>query len=325
MKSKRRHELQTNDLATMLERWWKEFAPYRTPVLVALVVLVGGGLVYRITQTIRRQSEGEVWRSFFAAASSNDPVGLSKQLKRVARQHQDSTAGLWAALLAGDVQFNQGFRQLFSDRALATTSLNDAKDQYEFVLKHVGNRDRTLKLRALYGLAQTHEALSHVKEAVKYYQQVVELAGDDVIGADAKKRLELLQDNKIERWYFWFARQEPRPPAPAQPKKELPGTLPGLDDLPDEPDLKPSAPSSSTESSSGNTSATKPPASSGSASPKSPSTPASTTDTKSSTPSSNEPKPSAPSKNEANRKKAKHANEADPAGQTKGATKKSAP
>ncbi len=321
MKSKRRHDLQTNDLATILERWWKQFAPYRRPVLVVVAVLVGGGVIYRIAQTIRWQSEGEVWRSFFAAASSNDPLALSKQLKRVAREHQDSTAGLWAALLAGDVQFNQGFRQLFTDRALATTSLNDAKDQYEFVLKHVGNRDRTLKLRALYGLAQTHEAMSHVKEAAKYYRQVVELAGDDVIGADAKKRLELLQDNKIERWYFWFARQEPRPPAPAEPKKELPGTLPGLDDLPDEPDLKPSASSSSGESSSGE----EPEAQSPAGSPKSPPTPAPASDAKSSTPSSSEPKSTGPSKNASSSKKAGSAKEAKRTGPTEGATKKSVP
>ena len=243
MKSKRRHELQHNDLATILERWWKKVEPFRMPVLIAAVVLLGGGLVYKITSAMRRQTQGEVWRSFFSAASQRDLVSLTKQLKQVAQTHQETEAGLWAALLAGDVQLSQGFSQLFSDRALATTSLNDAKDQYEYVLKHVdqASKDRLLKLRALYGLGQAHEALSHIDDAVKQYEQVVELAGDRVIGQDAKKRLELLKDKQTKQWYTWFARQEPRPPVSAEPKRELPGSLPGLDSLPDEPDLTPPA------------------------------------------------------------------------------------
>ena len=238
MKAKRRHDLQKNELAVVLERWWEAIAPYRNVVLIGVIVVLGAGIIYRVTRAIRQQSDAETWRSLFLASSSRDPATVSKQLKRVAADHRDSEAGLWAAVLAGDHQLERGLTLLFSDRELANTALRDAQDQYQYVLDELGESGghHLLRIRALFGLAQVYEARSQVEDAIKTYGKVVDIA-EGIWDEVARARLKRLEDRRMQRWYFWFARQEPPPPRSAEPTASPPAALPGTDALPSDPDF----------------------------------------------------------------------------------------
>ncbi len=239
MKSAKRHKLQTNELADIMGHWLTDMRPYVTWVLVVTAAVVGTWAIWEWYSVSQNRSKGEAWRSFFLAMSDQDKEQILKRLETVATNYGDSPAGLWALVVAADVDLSEGSNLLFADKALAVTSLRAAADKYEQALKDLGNRSDLplLRQRALFGLAQAKEALGEIDDALKYYKQVPGVDSDSILAKQATKRVELLSDESMKRWYFWFARQEPKPPSAQQPATGLPGSLPGLDSLSDFPDL----------------------------------------------------------------------------------------
>lgn len=239
MKSARRHELQTNELADLLGRWGAQIRPYLSWILIAVIAVFGGWALFRWYTTSQTQASGEGWRSFFLAMAGQDKEQIQKGLESVATDYNESSAAHWALVVAGDVDLSDGLQQLFQDKALAETSLRSAIEKYEQVLKALGDstEEPLLRVRALFGLAQAHEALGEVDEAIDYYKQVAELGTSSVLAEQAKERLAMLEDRDMKKWYFWFRRQEPKPPSAERPAPGLPGSLPGLDSLSDFPDL----------------------------------------------------------------------------------------
>ncbi len=239
MKTERRHELQTNDLADLIGKWIEAARPYRTLIVGVPLVLIVLLSVWTWMTANSREAQEVGWQDFFRAENNATPEEVQKGLEDVSNQHTGTEAGLWADQVAGDFQLSRGLQDLFTDRALAETALKSAKDKYQFVLSEVSDSPKHdfLRHRATFGLAQAHEGLSEVDDAVKYYKQVEKDAGNSVLGQQAGKRAAMLADNKMKRWYGWFGRQTPRPPGTTPTIPGLEGTLPGLDDIPDFPDL----------------------------------------------------------------------------------------
>ncbi len=251
MKSKRRHELQTNELADRIGHFIQVVRPYTTMILTALTavaIVVCGWYVWSAWQ---ERQQGEAWQAMFSAGS--DPqTDLATEFTRVADQYSDTSAGLWAAQTAADMHLAQGVRLLFTDRALADTSLTMARDRYLEVVQNPKTAAYPMLLeRAQFGLAQTCETMNELDQAKKYYSLVAESKPDSVLGQLAKKCLERLAKPDVVKWYHWFARQKPVPPAePNQPSVAAGAGLgtakPTLGDLPDTPDE--AAPEASTDS-----------------------------------------------------------------------------
>jgi hypothetical protein len=158
----------------------------------------------------------------------------------VADNFTGTLASLWASQTAADLSLAQGVRLLFTDRALAETSLNIARARYrEVVESKLAQSQPMLLERSRFGLAQTCEALGDLEEAGKYYAMVAADDPDSALGRLARERQETLSDPDVIKWYNWFDRQKPAPP----PKKTPggPSSLPDLGspttDLPDLPDL----------------------------------------------------------------------------------------
>ncbi len=243
MKSKRRHELRTNELADQLGQWIEQVRPYTTVLLAAVlgVVLILAGWYYLTAH--RAQTLAEGWRSLMSAGA-NPQANVVEELSRVADQFENSPAGLWAALSAADMEGAQGVGLLFSDRAGAETSLNQAKSRYREVLANPrAEKDPMLLHRAQFGLAQVCEAQSELEEAVKQYTLVSTGVAKTTLGEIAQKRAKRLEDAEAKKWYHWFANQRPVPRSlgtdhPATQFPELPegdldslGDSPGLDFL----------------------------------------------------------------------------------------------
>ncbi len=244
MKSKRRHELQTNDLADRIGHVIERVRPYMTTALAVLVAFAVVVSAWYYLAANREHKMANAWRAYFSAGA--DPASdVTLQLSEVADNYADTPAGLWAAQTAADLSLSQGIRMLFSDRAAAETNIAKAKGLYKQVLDNKLTKSYPMLLeRARFGLAQAHETLNELKEARNFYQLVVDMSPDSPLGKAAKSRLDRLEDPEVEKWYNWFARQEPAPPQPPaqQPGSPLGGSplssglpsLSGLSDMPDE-------------------------------------------------------------------------------------------
>lgn len=212
MKSKRRHELQTNELADQLGQWIEAVRPYTTLTIaiVAGVVLIIAGWYYLTSS--REKKKAESWRSYMLAGTNTASGDAAEDLSLVADQFSDTQAGQWAALTAADLKAEQGVRLMFTDRAAAETALNEAKSHYRQVLdSKYASQDDMLSNRAHYGLAQVCEAQSELDEAKNQYTQVVERSPGSALATSAQKRIDMLQQASTKKWYNWFANQKPEP------------------------------------------------------------------------------------------------------------------
>ncbi|MFO7908128.1 MAG: tetratricopeptide repeat protein [Planctomycetota bacterium] len=240
MKSKRRHELETNALADHLGQWYENAQPYLTTAAFAVlaVVAVTAGWYYWTAK--KKTLAAEAWRTYMFAAS-NPEGNMIETLSRVSDNFSDTKAGLWAALTEADIQANQGVRMLFQDKATAETSLDEAIKTYNEVLsRDLIEKSPMVKRRTHFGLAQALEATGRLDEAIEHYQQVVDAKPDSALAKAAKRRIDDLSQDKTKQWYEWLAAKEPVPKKPKAGPGGPGGALgaPGsrLDTLPTGPD-----------------------------------------------------------------------------------------
>jgi hypothetical protein len=250
MKSTRRHELQTNQLADKLGHWIEGARPYGTTIL-----LIAGGAVlvlfaaYFFTSSKEKSVEAS-WRSYLLADVATSGTDVVEELNNVTDQFSGSLAGQWAALTAADIQAARGVEKLFTDRAAAETDLNSAKTHYREVIDSKWAASEPLMMhRAQYGLAQVLEAQGELDEASKLYAAVADEVATSLLGKTAKSRKDLLAQTDVKKWYNWFGNQKPAPrdlgPGAGGPNPLGTGT--DLNSLPDTPipdfikDAKPDA------------------------------------------------------------------------------------
>ena len=178
-------------------------------------------------------------------AGTDPTADMTAQLSEVADNYANTSAGLWAAQTAADFSLCTGR----PDDVLGSSRGGDEHRQGEGLDKQVLDNKLTksnpmLLDVARFGLAQAYETLSELDDARKYYQLVVDTKSGSPLEETAKKRLETLAKPDVEKWYNWFARQEPAPPQPSTPATGAPlggsplgGGMPslsGLSDMPEE-------------------------------------------------------------------------------------------
>ena len=245
MKTQRRHELQTNTLADQIGVYLQRIRPYQKQILygaVTLLVLVVAVLYISGQQQARA---GVSWQDYFAAMVEQRPEALDE----VARLHSGSPAALWARQAAGDMKLMTGANLLYQDRKAAVKNLREAEQDFSAVEQAAAAYPMLLQ-RARYGLAQTYESLCEVEKARDYFQKVASAAPNSALGQLAQRRLDQLAGRDAERWFAWFEKQEPKPPAGALPAGGQEPQVPfDLSDLPSGPDSSfPAAPGQTSES-----------------------------------------------------------------------------
>jgi tetratricopeptide (TPR) repeat protein len=233
MKTQRRHELQTNELADRIGRYLVVIRPYQNAILFGLVAVVVAGCAVFYLYNQRTAQAQLSWSDYFNAFADQK----AESLEDVARLHSGSTAALWARQSAGDVNLAQGASQLYSDRKQAEKSLKDAEKQYLAVEQEAAKYPMLLE-RARYGLAQVYESMCDVEKAKTYYEKVAKTNPESPVGRTAKERSDRLSDESVERFYAWFERQEPvRPRAEESAVGAGPEVPDDLGELPERPDL----------------------------------------------------------------------------------------
>lgn len=221
MKSKRRHEMQTNWLANWIGTKIEKVKPHANLILLGVLGVVA--LIVAVAYFINRgkQQTAKEWGGYTIEANKRerDPVKLTK----VAQSDPDSPAHLWALQAAADTHRAKGVNLLYEEREEGLKELEASIKLYEEILKR--SDDDFLQRRARYALAKALESSGDIDAATKHYTELKSSAGDYAIGKDAERQLARLRDQK--EFYTSFAEFKPSDPADSV----------GFEPLPDRPDI----------------------------------------------------------------------------------------
>ncbi len=223
MKSKRRHELQTNELADQLGHWIERVRPHMATIALAFVAATAILAVWFYWASSKERLVEQAWRAYMFAGS-NPQGDFVKELNVVADEYSDTQAGLWAAQTAADVEAGQAVRMLFQETSTAETGLASAIKGYERVLDNkLIKNSPMLERRAHFGLAQALEASGDLTKAIDEYQAVIDSSPDTGMAKVSQQRIDHLSSDSTKKWYNWFANQKPAPSPPAMGTSPLDG------------------------------------------------------------------------------------------------------
>ena len=203
MKSERRHELQENELAGKLGEYVAKIQPYSKAligVIAILAALVFSGFYF----SGQKQKNAELsWADYFHATANLDADGL----RDIADRYAGTKAAAWSFQSAGDIYLASGARTMYFDRQRAASEFISAKESYEAAL--AAAKDDMLIQRAIFGIAQSHEALEEYDDATKTYQRVADQWPATAIAEVAAERMDFLNLPSTREFYSWFVKQPP--------------------------------------------------------------------------------------------------------------------
>lgn len=219
MKSERRHELQHNALAEWITETYESLRPYGNTIVgvLALLVLILAGWLWWTRQAALDQATA--WGDLFLAETAASTTGDASELSQLATRYYGSSAGAWAAVVAGNVSLANGSDKLLKDKSAAVEDLNKAAQSYRQALSQ--SQVPELRQQATYGLAQALETLcatqqADMAEAIKTYTELAEQWRDSAFGKAAQRRLDDLNQPATKAFYDQLAKYVPKPAAPEE-------------------------------------------------------------------------------------------------------------
>lgn len=233
MKSAKRHELQTNQLADWIGNHAEGAADYFWPVVGGVVVAFAAAVGIAWYVSSQDATAALAWDQYYQAFSERDRESF---LKKVADDHPSSAAALWARQSVADISLAKGANLMFSDRPEATNKLREAETNYKEVLAKA--RDPFLRTRAQYGMARCQETLCQPEKAYEYYAKVAASEKDSPLGKASARDAARMKKPETVAFLEWFVKQEPKKPVPTGH-----GGIPGMppfqvpNDLPERPDI----------------------------------------------------------------------------------------
>lgn len=226
MKTERRHELQTNELAQWLAGWIEKITPYSRVILGCLVLGVAAFLALAFVNGQRENAQQESWTRYFREFQAQNVEGLAE----VATEFEGTKAGLWAQQAAADLRLANAVGEQYRDPEAARELLEQAREEYRAVAEKAP--DSMLKQRALFGLAQSLESLGDIDGSLKQYEAVISVDPESTVGKLAASRSKVVSRPETKDWYAWFVQQKP-----VESPLSAPGLFQNLQDLPATPDI----------------------------------------------------------------------------------------
>ena len=215
MKTERRHELQTNELADSLARWIEAIKPYSRAALALVVAVVVAIFAWGYLTAQNHRRTADAWNAYFEAMNDRDP---REALGDIASTYSGTPVSEWARLTLADIQLDEGTNRLFVQKKDGRDELRQAAEKYRAILRDT--RQPMLLDAPTFGLARAHEALGtpeSLEEARKEYRSIGEQWPDSPYVKDASQRADDLDRASTKGFYDWLARYEPPRPCRTEP------------------------------------------------------------------------------------------------------------
>ena len=216
MNSERRHDLQENELASVLGKVNESIDPYSKPIIVAVVLAFVGFLGWGFYSSGQAGRRSDATYQLIEASVSND----SETLATVAAEYAGTPAAAWSRLYQGSSKMGVGINALFTSREEAEELLSEASGAYQEALKL--SDDKIIQSRAHLGLARISESLGNVDEAIESYEAAMAVGESDAMIEEAKQKIASLSKPQTQEFLAWFNDQDFAPANPAAPPS-LPG------------------------------------------------------------------------------------------------------
>ena len=213
MKSERRHDLETNELAVRVQDWLDRLKPYASQIAMVIVGLLVVAYIASEWGSATSSTDQAAWDEYTLASYSTDPDLNSMKLLADNEEFASTPVPEWAYLAWSDRQVLRASQMYLTDRASAMTRLKQVQPIYENLAEGAGNSQ--VQDRAHFGLAQVYELQGKIDEARAEYADV---KGD--LSALAENRAERLESSAVKEACDWLATAE-------LPKREVPNALGG--------------------------------------------------------------------------------------------------
>ena len=210
MKSERRHDLETNQLALQVQDVLDRAKPYASQIALVVVGIIALAYIGSMWGSANSSTEQSAWDEFTLASYSTDPELNSMKILAENDEYAGTSVPEWAFVAWCDRQILLASQSYLTDRATTTKRLDQVLPIYQALDQDSDNSQ--IQDRARFGVAQVLEMQGKVDEARTAYARV---KGD--LSALAADRAEQLKSPEVQASCNWLATAE-------LPKRETPST-----------------------------------------------------------------------------------------------------
>ncbi len=207
MNNQRRHELERNVLADKMGESFEKVQPLYKPILLVVAAALVGFFGYQLIKGQSSKAEAKNWTEFYFNRTSGD----AESYAAMGEEFGNTPSGQWARHSAAQGYLRDGIESIYVNRKEGVENIRKAIAEWD---KVDDSSIPELRFAAKLGLAQAHETLGELDEAVKAYQVVVEMSGS---AEDQKKRVNeqiaYLKSPEAKSFYEWFNKLDPKPAA----------------------------------------------------------------------------------------------------------------
>ena len=218
MKSQKRHDLETNELARHAAAWIEKIKPYSSHLFGVAVVLVGIAVLGSMWGTMSEAQQEVAWNAYALAINTNDLEMTNLQRVALDDDHEGTAMQEWALVTWADRQITIATKTYFIDRASTTERLSRVESIYQRLAEDAGQQQ--IRDRARYGLGRVLEMQNRLEEARDQYDLV---RGD--FEALARDRADFLYTPEAQENYQWLSVAE----LPERPQQGATGSRPEFD------------------------------------------------------------------------------------------------
>lgn len=204
MKTERRHDLETNELARRATVWIEKIKPYSTQLVGVAVVLLGLWVVSSVWGTITASEDEAAWDAYGLAITTSDLDMVQMQRLANSDLYQGTPMQEWAFAAWADRQLYLATRLYLVDRAAAKERLGRIVGVYEQLSTTAG--DEQLRNRARFGLGRVYELQDKLGKAGEQYDQVkgdlqplARMYADRLLTPEAKETYAWLDTAKLPK------------------------------------------------------------------------------------------------------------------------------
>lgn len=218
MKTERRHDLETNELARYTAEGIEKVKPFSGQLLGVALFVVGGFILYSFWNSSNDSKAAAAWTDYFLAFSTTDQEMVNLQRVALNDRHGGTVMQEWAHVTWADRQTALASYQYLSDREATQERLATVSSIYEELIK--GATEPQVVNRARFGLGRVYEMQNRLEDARKLYDQV-----EGNFEMIARERSDNLLKPEIQEACAWLASAE----LPASPSVGASGDKPLFD------------------------------------------------------------------------------------------------